>query len=49
MRIPRLWVDGLEPGTVVAYDGEVAVVHDGLLIDKLPGALTVYRPLPSTG
>ncbi|MGW5862974.1 phosphatase PAP2 family protein [Streptomyces sp. NPDC055239] len=45
-RLSRLRVDGLEPGTVVAYDGEVTVVHDGLLIDKLPESLTVYRPFP---
>lgn len=49
VRLARLRVDGLEPGTVVAYDGEVSVVQGDLIIDKLPEALTVYRPLPPTG
>ncbi|MFJ2768769.1 bifunctional phosphatase PAP2/diacylglycerol kinase family protein [Streptomyces sp. NPDC087300] len=44
-RLPRLRVDGLGPGTAVAYDGEVRHVHGSLLLDKLPEALTVYRPL----
>lgn len=48
VRLPRLRVDGLEPGTVVAYDGEVGVAEGALLLDKLPEALTVYRPLPPT-
>ncbi|MGW5735782.1 MULTISPECIES: phosphatase PAP2 family protein [Streptomyces] len=44
---PTLRVDGLEPGTVVSYDGEETITEGGLTVDKLPGALTVYRPLPS--
>lgn len=44
-RLPRLRVDGLGPGTAVAFDGEVRRVHGSLLLDKLPEALTVYRPL----
>ncbi|QEU90571.1 bifunctional phosphatase PAP2/diacylglycerol kinase family protein [Streptomyces kanamyceticus] len=47
-RLPRLRVDGLGPGTAVAYDGEVRHVHGSLLLDKLPEALTVYRPLTAT-
>ncbi|MFD9908945.1 bifunctional phosphatase PAP2/diacylglycerol kinase family protein [Streptomyces sp. NPDC059063] len=39
----RLRVDGLAPGTVVAYDGELASVEGELLVEKLPEALTVYR------
>ncbi|MEU6673143.1 phosphatase PAP2 family protein [Streptomyces sp. NPDC046925] len=46
-RLSGLRVDGLEEGTVATYDGEVTAVRDGLLIDKLPEALTVYRPLPA--
>ncbi|GGV35743.1 phosphoesterase [Streptomyces longisporoflavus] len=46
VRLPRLRVDGLEEGVEVSYDGEAAVVQGELLIDKLPEALTVYRPLP---
>ncbi|MEU7576977.1 phosphatase PAP2 family protein [Streptomyces sp. NPDC041068] len=45
VRLPRLRVDGLGPDTAVAYDGEVTRVQGSLLIDKLPEALTVYRPL----
>ncbi|MGW2231339.1 phosphatase PAP2 family protein [Streptomyces formicae] len=44
-RLPRLRVDGLGAGTAIAYDGEVRHVHGSLLLDKLPEALTVYRPL----
>lgn len=46
-RLPRLRVDGLAAGTVVAYDGEVTRVQGSLTVDKLPEALTVYRPLPA--
>ncbi|MEV0255738.1 phosphatase PAP2 family protein [Streptomyces sp. NPDC050732] len=46
-RLPRLRVDGLGAGTVVAYDGEVTHVQGSLTVDKLPEALTVYRPLPA--
>ncbi|WP_069886695.1 bifunctional phosphatase PAP2/diacylglycerol kinase family protein [Streptomyces luteocolor] len=45
VRLPRLRVDGLGPGTAVAYDGEVTPVQGSLHLDKLPEALTVYRPL----
>ncbi|MFI2614724.1 bifunctional phosphatase PAP2/diacylglycerol kinase family protein [Streptomyces sp. NPDC018584] len=49
LRLRGLRVDGVSPGTVVAYDGEVAEVRGTLVLDKLPEALTVYRPLPTTG
>ncbi|MFF9898344.1 bifunctional phosphatase PAP2/diacylglycerol kinase family protein [Streptomyces longispororuber] len=44
IRRRRLRVDGLEPGTMIAYDGEIMPVEGELLIEKLPEALTVYRP-----
>ncbi|GGV05001.1 bifunctional phosphatase PAP2/diacylglycerol kinase family protein [Streptomyces spectabilis] len=44
IRRRRLRVEGLAPGTVVAYDGEITPVEGELLIEKLPEALTVYRP-----
>ncbi|MGA4845599.1 bifunctional phosphatase PAP2/diacylglycerol kinase family protein [Streptomyces sp. G5(2025)] len=49
VRLRGLRVDGISPGTVVAYDGEVTEVRGALVLDKLPEALTVYRPLPATG
>ncbi|MBM7171133.1 hypothetical protein JQK87_22570 [Streptomyces sp. G44] len=49
VRLRELRVDGISPGTVVAYDGEVTDVRGPLVLDKLPEALTVYRPLPATG
>ncbi|MEU7647045.1 bifunctional phosphatase PAP2/diacylglycerol kinase family protein [Streptomyces huasconensis] len=48
VRLRGLRVDGIAPGTVVAYDGEVTEVEGALVLDKLPEALTVYRPLPTT-
>ncbi|MEU5432832.1 phosphatase PAP2 family protein [Streptomyces sp. NPDC020719] len=44
-RLRRLRVEGLAPGTPVAYDGEVSHIEGELLVDKLSEALTVYRPL----
>ncbi|MEU4347256.1 phosphatase PAP2 family protein [Streptomyces sp. NPDC023838] len=43
-RLRRLRIGGLAPGTSVAYDGEVAHIEGELTVDKLPEALTVYRP-----
>ncbi|WP_234335930.1 diacylglycerol/lipid kinase family protein [Streptomyces sp. NRRL S-920] len=43
-RPQRLLVSGLPEGTQMAFDGEVADAPTALLIDKLPEALTVYRP-----
>ncbi|MGV9878708.1 phosphatase PAP2 family protein [Streptomyces sp. NPDC003006] len=47
VRLRSLRVDDVGPGTVAAYDGEVIGVQGALVIDKLPEALTVYRPLPA--
>ncbi|MFH8486782.1 bifunctional phosphatase PAP2/diacylglycerol kinase family protein [Streptomyces longisporoflavus] len=40
----RLVISGLPEGTRMAYDGELAPAPASLLLDKLPEALTVYRP-----
>ncbi|MET7287367.1 phosphatase PAP2 family protein [Streptomyces sp. NPDC005573] len=45
VQLHRLRLTGLEPGTPLAYDGEVTEVEGDLLLEKLPAALTVYRPL----
>ncbi|GAB2917966.1 bifunctional phosphatase PAP2/diacylglycerol kinase family protein [Streptomyces heilongjiangensis] len=45
VRVSRLRVEGVTPGTPLAYDGEVTEVHGDLTLEKLPEALTVYRPL----
>ncbi|MER7347406.1 phosphatase PAP2 family protein [Streptomyces aurantiacus] len=44
VRPRRLRVEGLTPGTKVAYDGELADAEGELVVDKLPEALAVYRP-----
>ncbi|MBT2487311.1 phosphatase PAP2 family protein [Streptomyces sp. ISL-96] len=44
-RLRRVWISDLAPGTLLAYDGEVAQAPRELVIDKLGEALTVYRPL----
>ncbi|MFC7303944.1 bifunctional phosphatase PAP2/diacylglycerol kinase family protein [Streptomyces monticola] len=41
----RLHVSGLREGTRMAYDGEVSRAPRAFRVDKLPEALTVYRPL----
>ncbi|MFI1364030.1 bifunctional phosphatase PAP2/diacylglycerol kinase family protein [Streptomyces griseochromogenes] len=46
VRLKRLRLTGVGPGTPLAYDGEVTEVRGEVLVDKLPQALTVYRPLP---
>ncbi|MFI6051471.1 bifunctional phosphatase PAP2/diacylglycerol kinase family protein [Streptomyces violascens] len=43
-RMARLRIPGLALGTSLAYDGEVAAISGELTVDKLPEALTVYRP-----
>ncbi|MDQ8702581.1 phosphatase PAP2 family protein [Streptomyces sp. LHD-70] len=43
--VPRLLVSGLAEGTRMAYDGEVTDAPRAFRVDKLPEALTVYRPL----
>lgn len=44
-RLRRVWISGLAPGTLLAYDGEVAEAPPEFVIDKAAEALTVYRPL----
>ncbi|MEU6480079.1 phosphatase PAP2 family protein [Streptomyces sp. NPDC047017] len=46
-RMRRLVLKGLAPGTLLAYDGEVTEVEGEVRLEKLPEALTVYRPLPA--
>ncbi|MFC3574254.1 bifunctional phosphatase PAP2/diacylglycerol kinase family protein [Streptomyces yaanensis] len=43
--VRRLRLDCVAPGTPLAYDGEVTDVQGEVTLDKLPQALTVYRPL----
>ncbi|WP_405824015.1 phosphatase PAP2 family protein [Streptomyces sp. NBC_01390] len=43
--VSRLRVDDVAPGTLLAYDGEVTEVEGSVTLEKLPEALTVYRPL----
>ncbi|MFF3286299.1 bifunctional phosphatase PAP2/diacylglycerol kinase family protein [Streptomyces sp. NPDC003023] len=43
-RLRRLRIGGLAPGTLLAYDGEVAAAPEELVLDKVTEALTVYRP-----
>jgi undecaprenyl-diphosphatase len=40
----RLRVDWVEPGTPLAYDGEVTDAPGSLLLSKMPAALRVYCP-----
>lgn len=47
-RMERLCVGGLSGAAMMAYDGETAPMPPRLLLDKVPGALTVYRPLPKS-
>ncbi|MEU6096347.1 phosphatase PAP2 family protein [Streptomyces sp. NPDC047079] len=46
VRVRRLRLDGVAPGTLLAYDGEVTEAEGEVTLEKLPEALTVYRPLP---
>ena len=43
-RLGSLRISGLEPGTRLAYDGEVAPAPASLTLRKKAGALVVYRP-----
>ncbi|MEV6122885.1 phosphatase PAP2 family protein [Streptomyces sp. NPDC052077] len=45
VRTPRLRLSGVAPGTLLAYDGELTETEGDLTLEKLPEALTVYRPL----
>ncbi|GAA3850437.1 hypothetical protein GCM10022403_097500 [Streptomyces coacervatus] len=44
VQVNRLHLTGVEPGTLLAYDGEVTEVDSEITLEKLPEALTVYRP-----
>ncbi|MFF8960679.1 bifunctional phosphatase PAP2/diacylglycerol kinase family protein [Streptomyces sp. NPDC014894] len=43
-KLHRVRITGLEPGTPMAYDGEVVDAPAELTVDKAVGVLTVYRP-----
>ncbi|MHA4816558.1 phosphatase PAP2 family protein [Streptomyces aculeolatus] len=43
-RLRRVVVSGLPEDTRMAYDGEVVPAPTSFVLDKLEGALTVYRP-----
>ncbi|MGW2779918.1 phosphatase PAP2 family protein [Streptomyces populi] len=47
VRVGRLRIEGVAPGTLLAYDGEVTEVSGEVTLSKSPEALTVYRPLPA--
>ncbi|MFD7231663.1 bifunctional phosphatase PAP2/diacylglycerol kinase family protein [Streptomyces sp. NPDC059881] len=44
VRLRRLRIAGLPSGTPLAFDGEVAEAPQELTVEKVPEALTVYRP-----
>ncbi|MEU4657339.1 phosphatase PAP2 family protein [Streptomyces sp. NPDC023723] len=46
VQVGRLRLKGVAPGTLLAYDGEVTETEGDVTVEKLPEALTVYRPLP---
>ncbi|MEU9478835.1 phosphatase PAP2 family protein [Streptomyces sp. NPDC048191] len=45
VQVNRLRLTGVAPGTPLAYDGEVTAASGEVTLEKLPEALTVYRPL----
>ncbi|MDF3298713.1 bifunctional phosphatase PAP2/diacylglycerol kinase family protein [Streptomyces tropicalis] len=45
VRVSRLHLAGVAPGTLLAYDGEVIEVDHEVWLEKLPQALEVYRPM----
>ncbi|MCI3271168.1 bifunctional phosphatase PAP2/diacylglycerol kinase family protein [Streptomyces cylindrosporus] len=47
VQVSRLRISGLAPGTPLAHDGEVTEVAGEVRLEKLPEALTVYRPIPA--
>ncbi len=49
VQVPRLRLSGVAPGTLMAFDGELTETEGDLTLEKLPEALTVYRPLPGGG
>ncbi|MFG2126327.1 bifunctional phosphatase PAP2/diacylglycerol kinase family protein [Streptomyces sp. NPDC048751] len=46
VQVGRLRLNDVAPGTLLAHDGEVTEVRGEVTLEKLPQALTVYRPLP---
>jgi undecaprenyl-diphosphatase len=44
VQVGRLHLRGVAPGTLLAHDGEVTEVEGEVTLEKLPEALTVYRP-----
>ncbi|MEU6148136.1 phosphatase PAP2 family protein [Streptomyces sp. NPDC047081] len=46
VQVSRLRISGIAPGTPLAHDGEVTEVAGEVTLEKLPQALTVYRPIP---
>ncbi|MEW1639665.1 phosphatase PAP2 family protein [Streptomyces sp. NPDC093801] len=44
IRVRRLHISDIPPGTPFAYDGEYAQAPPALVLDTLPDALPVYRP-----
>ncbi|MFG2669102.1 bifunctional phosphatase PAP2/diacylglycerol kinase family protein [Streptomyces sp. NPDC048387] len=44
IRLRRLHIEDIPPGTPFAYDGEYAKAPPALLLDTLPDVLPVYRP-----
>ncbi|MEU3829975.1 phosphatase PAP2 family protein [Streptomyces sp. SID486] len=49
VQVNRLRLTGVSPGTPLAYDGEVTSVSGDVALEKLPEALTVYRPQNVSG
>ncbi|MFE4702540.1 bifunctional phosphatase PAP2/diacylglycerol kinase family protein [Streptomyces sp. NPDC056738] len=47
VRVGRLSIEGVAPGTLLAYDGEVTEVGGEVTLRKSREALTVYRPRPA--
>jgi undecaprenyl-diphosphatase len=45
VQVGRLHLAGVAPGTLLAHDGEVTEAEGEVTLEKLPEALTVYRPL----
>ncbi|MEU9054321.1 phosphatase PAP2 family protein [Streptomyces sp. NPDC048384] len=45
VQVGRLHLSDVTPGALLAYDGEVTEVGGEVTLEKLPEALTVYRPL----
>ncbi|MCM1975584.1 MULTISPECIES: bifunctional phosphatase PAP2/diacylglycerol kinase family protein [Streptomyces] len=46
VQVGRLRLADVASGSLLAYDGEVIEVEGEVTLEKLPEALTVYRPLP---